>query len=201
MKIKEFVEKYQNVATDRLKESFVKDNLEFKEYIPFTIKDALATEIVKRSFFKYESVTDESGDVTQKLGNTIQVNSVSQYLFFCGVVVQQYTNLEVDLSEFYSDYDLLAQTGLLSVIMKLIPQDELNEFKMLCDMKKNDYVTNYYEIHGFISNQVERFGNLVGVSLKPLLNKIIDGVNNMDDEKIKKISNILDTKIVKFLKK
>ena len=35
MKIREFVEKYNAIATDRLKEDYLKDNLHIKTYLPF----------------------------------------------------------------------------------------------------------------------------------------------------------------------
>ena len=58
-------------------------------------------------------------------------------------------------------------------------------------------MTNQYETHSFISNQVERFGTLIGVTLKPVLEKISEQIENMSDEDVDKFTN----KVEKLLKR
>ena len=58
-------------------------------------------------------------------------------------------------------------------------------------------MTNQYETHSFISNQVERFGTLIGVTLKPVLEKISDQIESMDEKDIEKFAN----KFEKLLKR
>ena len=55
MKIKEFTEKYNTIATDRLKEDYLNDNLHIKTYLPFLTKVTLAekpTKVINLNIFK-----------------------------------------------------------------------------------------------------------------------------------------------------
>ena len=47
MTIKEFAEKYNAMATDRLKEDYLNDNLHIKTYLPFLTKMTLADKLAK----------------------------------------------------------------------------------------------------------------------------------------------------------
>ena len=174
MKIKEFTEKYNAMATDRLKEDYLNDNLHIKTYLPFLTKVTLADKLAK--------VTTLDKDT----GN-VNVKSDINYLLFCRMIVEQYTDLQVETEGFYEEYDLLNESGLLDKIMQMIPEKEINEFKMICDMKKSDLLQNKYENHAFISEQVTRFGELIGTILKPALDKISEQLENLSDEDIENI--------------
>ena len=67
----------------------------------------------------------------------------------------------------------------------------------MIDLKQRDEMTNQYETHSFISNQVERFGTLIGITLKPVLEKISEQIENMSDEDVEKFVN----KFEKLLKR
>ena len=178
-KIKEFCENYKNRATDKLKEDYLKDGLHIKTYLPFLTKITLADKLAK--------VTTLDKDT----GN-VNVKSDVNYLLFCRMIVEQYTDLQVETEGFYEEYDLLNESGLLDKIMQTIPEKEIAEFKMICDMKKSDLLQNKYENHVFIADQVDRFGTLIGVTLKPVLDKLATELENMDDSKIEKLSKVLE---------
>lgn len=179
MKIKDFVEKYSVIATERLKEDYINNNLHIKTYLPFLEKVTLADKLAK--------VTTLDKDT----GN-VNVKSDVNYLLFCRTIIEQYTDLQVETEGFYEEYDLLNEFGLLDKIMQKIPEKEIAEFKMICDMKKSDLLQNKYENHAFIADQVDRFGTLIGVTLKPVLDKLTTELENMDDEKITKLSKALE---------
>ena len=179
MTIKEFVEKYNAIATDRLKEDYLNNNLHIKTYLPFLTKVTLADKLAK--------VTTLDKDT----GN-VNVKSDVNYLLFCRMIVDQYTDLQVETEGFYEEYDLLNESGLLDKIMQMIPEKEIAEFNTICDMKRSDLLQNKYENHAFIADQVERFGTLIGVTLKPVLDKLATELENMDDSKIEKLSKALE---------
>lgn len=204
IKIKDFVTGYEKIATESLKDRYIKDNLEIKSYLPFLRKDALATVLAERTTYKYEPYTKENGTIGQKKTDVIRVNSTVQYLLFCRVVIENYTNLTVETEGFFEEYDLLKQSGLLDKLMvgteqvaPLIPTDEIGELRSLLELKQKDILFNQTEVHNYISGQVERFGTLIGVTLKPVLDKIAESIEKMDDKDIEKIGN----KIEKALKK
>ena len=184
MTIKEFAEKYNAMATDRLKEDYLNDNLHIKTYLPFLTKATLADKLAK--------VTTLDKDT----GN-VNVKSDVNYLLFCRMIVEQYTDLQVETEGFYEEYDLLNESGLLDKIMQMIPEKEISEFKMICDMKKTDLIQNKYESHAFISDQIERFGTLIGITLNPVLEKISEQIENMSEEDVEKFAN----KFEKLLKR
>ena len=189
MKIKDFVERYNAIATDRLKEDYLKDNLHIKTYLPFLRKDAIATVLVDRSTYKFEPYTKEDGTIGSKKTDEIKVNSVAQYLLFCRVVIENYTNLEVETDSFYEEYDALKQCGLLDKLMvgsenvpPMIPADEIGELRMLTDMKQKDEIFNHTEIHNYITEQINRFSNLANVISKPVMDIITERLENETNE-------------------
>ena len=178
MTIKEFTEKYSAIATDRLKEDYLKDNLHINTYLPFLTKVTLADNLAK--------VTTLDKDT----GN-INVKSDVNYLLFCRMIVEQYTDLQVETEGFYEEYDLLNESGLLDKIMQMIPEKEIAEFKMICDMKKDDIIFNQSTPKAFINQQIERITTIASVTLKPILEKLVDEFENLDDKKIEKFEKYL----------
>ena len=184
MKIKEFTEKYNTIATDRLKEDYLNDNLHIKTYLPFLTKVTLAD--------KLANVTTLDKDT----GN-VNVKSDVNYLLFCRTIIEQYTDLQVETEGFYEEYDLLNESGLLDKIMQMIPEKEVTEFKMICDMKKDDIIFNQSTPKAFINHQIERITNIASVTLKPVLDKLATELENMDEKDIEKFTN----KVEKLLKR
>ena len=184
MFIKEFVESYSNFATQNLKDDYLKDNLEITTYVPFVKKVTYAASLAQNTM------------IDKDTGN-VRVSSESNYLFFVRSIIELYTNLEIENKAFYDEYDLLNESGLLDKIMQMIPEKEIAEFKMICDMKKSDLLQNKYENHAFIASQVERFGTLIDITLKPVLEKISEQIENMSEEDVEKFTN----KFEKLLKR
>lgn len=184
MTIKEFAEKYNAMATDRLKEDYLKDNLHIKTYLPFLTKVTLADKLAKVTMLDKDT------------GN-VNVKSDVNYLLFCRTIIEQYTDLQVETEGFYEEYDLLNESGLLDKIMQMIPEKEIAEFNTICDMKRSDLLKNKYENHAFIADQVDRFGTLIGITLKPVLEKISEQIENMSEEDVEKFTN----KFEKLLKR
>ena len=187
MKIKDFVEKYSVIATDRLKEDYLKDNLHTNAYLPFLTKVTLADKLAK--------VTTLEKDT----GN-VNIKSDVNYLLFCRTIIEQYTDLQVETEGFYEEYDLLNESGLLDKIMQMIPEKEIAEFKMICDMKKDDIIFNQSTQKAFVNQQIERITNIASVTLKPVLDKLVTELENIDDEKISKIEKSFDRLLKKINK-
>ena len=189
MLIREFVEKYEAITTDRLKEDYIKDNLHIKTYLPFLKKDAIARVLVDRSTYKYENYTNEDGTIGSRKTDEIKVNSVAQYLLFCRVVIENYTDLEVETEGFFEEYDALKQSGLLDKLMvgsenipPLISMSELSELHTLVDMKQKDEIFNRTEIHNYVTEQIERFSALANVISKPVMDIIAEKLENETGE-------------------
>lgn len=203
--IKEFVEEY-NKRIPQLQEDYIKDNLVVTKYVPFVKKDALAQKLVDVSTYKYEDYTKEDGTIGRRKTDKIKVNSTVQYLLFCRTIIENYTNLTIETEGFFEEYDMLKSSGLLDKLMvstetrpSLIPMDEIAELRSLVSMKQSDTMTNYATPQAYISNQVERFGTLLSMTLKPVLNKIADSLNTMNEEDAEALAKRLE-EMVKRIK-
>lgn len=205
MKIKEFCKEYSN-RIDKLKGDYLKENLKITTYLPFIKKDALAQNIVNATTYKFEDYTKEDGTTGRRRTNQIQVNSTAQILLFYRVIIENYTDLEVETEGFYEEYDALNESGVLFELTadfeghpSLIPAKEISELRGMVDLKQRDIMTNQYEIHSYISNQIERITEVGSVVLKPVLDKLATELENMDDSKIEKFTNKVD-KLLKRVK-
>ena len=198
MKIKEFCKEYSN-RIDKLKGDYLKENLKITTYLPFIKKDALAQNIVNATTYKFEDYTKEDGTIGRRRTNQIQINSTAQMLLFYRVIIENYTDLEVETEGFYEEYDALNESGVLFELTadfeghpSLIPAKEISELRGMVDLKQRDIMTNQYEIHSYISNQIERITQVGSIVLKPVLDKLTTELENMDDSKIEKLSKALE---------
>lgn len=203
--IKEFCTQYKS-RVPQLQETYIEDNLVITPYVSFVRKNALADILVKRSTYEYENYTKEDGTFGSRPTDKIRVNSTVQYLLFCRLVIENYTNLTVETEGFFEEYDALKECGLLDKLMvstetrpSLIPMDEIAELRSLVSMKQSDVMTNYATPQAYISNQVERVSTILSVTLKPVLDKIATSIENMDEKDIEKFGNKLE-KMIKRVK-
>lgn len=179
--IKKFCEMYNKQATDNLKYKYLKDNLVITPYVPFVTKDALINNLVKTTMIDKET------------GN-IHANSSAEYLLLMRILIENYTNLTVETPGFYEEYDELKKSGLFDILLMgtdsadpLIPYAEIAEFKYLLGLKKQDYMTNYYEVHSFINEQVNKIKFLV----EPLVNVINKKVKDIPKEDLDKVVELV----------
>ena len=203
MKIKEFCKEYSN-RIDKLKGDYLKENIKITPYISFIKKDALAQNIVNATTYKFEDYTKEDGTTGRRRTNQIQVNSTAQMLLFYRVIIENYTDLEVETEGFYEEYDALNESGVLFELTadfeghpSLIPAREISELRGMIDLKQRDIMTNQYEIHSYISNQIERITQVGSIVLKPVLDKLATELENMDEKDVEKFTN----KVEKLLKR
>ena len=185
--IKTFCKEYSNRVNDTLKKQYIKDNLKITSYVPFVKKDALISNLLKATMIDKET-------------DNVKVNSSAEYLLMTRILIENYTNLTVETDGFYEEYDELKKSGLFNILLvgndttaPLIPIEEITEFKFLLSQKKADVMTNRYEIHSFIVEQVDKIKALGEATLTPL----VDVVSKKLDEIPKEDLN----KIVEFAKK
>ena len=203
MKLLEFVEKYNNMANNTLKEQLL-SKIKITPYVSIIKKDAYAQLIVNRTMFEQESY-DDNGVTKYRKTDKIRINSVAQYVQFCRAVIELYTDLEIEDGSFIKEYDALKSSGLLDILMvgsdkadPLIPMSELSEFKTILTMKQSDTQFNETTTQAFISKQIGRISDLANATLTPLVdvvNKKIDSLSNdelrkiLDDYKISSTTN------------
>lgn len=183
MTIKEFCERYNAIATKSLKDRFIDEKLKITSYVPFIKKDAIINNLLEITMKDKET------------GN-VKVNSSAEYLFMTRIFIEQYTNLTVETEGFYEEYDELKKSGLFDILLvgddttataPLIPYKEIAEFKFLLAQKKADYITNRYEIHSFITEQVDRLKALGEATLTPLMDAVSKKLDEIPKEDLDKV--------------
>lgn len=185
--IKDFCDVYRNRAS-QMKDSYIKENLVITPYVPFIKKDALADKLVDVSTYVFEDYTKEDGTIGRRKTDKIRVNSTIQYLLFCRLVIENYTNLTVETEGFFEEYDALKECGLLDKLIvstettpSLIPMDEIAELRSLISMKQSDIMTNYCEPHNYVNSLVERFGDIINVLAKPIMDKAMEQMSETEN--------------------
>lgn len=192
MKILEFVEKYNNMANNTLKEQLL-SKIKITPYVSIIKKDAYAQLIVNRTMFEQESY-DDNGVTKYRKTDKIRVNSVAQYVQFCRAVIELYTDLEIEDGSFIKEYDALKSSGLLDILMvgsdksdPLIPMSELSEFKTILTMKQSDTQFNETTTQAFISKQIGRISDLANAILTPLVDVVSKKLDEIQKEDLDKV--------------
>lgn len=196
IKIADLVKKLSNLS-DTAKIEYIKKNIKSESYVPWAEKVALATNIVNATTYDLEKKEDGTFSPT----NNIKVDSNNRFVLFVVRVIQRWTNIEIlenseNSENIMQDFDDLNRLGVIDIIMNpengIIPARELNEFNVVVENCYNDIWVNYSDPHNYIANQVERFGTLLGITLKPVLDKIATSIENLDEKDIEKFSNRLE---------
>lgn len=201
MKILEFVNGYKEITTDKAKENYFKKNVNIKTYLPILNKITIAERIADVVCFEYEKYITESGEEKSRSTMNVQVNTPVQYLLTCRAIVENYTDLEIEDTSFYKEFDALQENGIMDKILCTIPNDELKNFEAIVNMKREDILYNHGTVKGFISDKVERIAMISSTVLKPAMEKIATELQNMDDDKIMKLSDRFSKVMEKVMKK
>lgn len=195
MRLLEFVERYNNMANQQLKDRFVKEKIKITQYVSIIKKDAYAQLIVNKTTFEQEAY-DDNGKTKYRKTDKIRINSVAQYVQFCRAVIELYTDLEIDEDDkgFIKGYDALKSSGLLDILMvgsgktdPLIPMSELSEFKTILTMKQSDTQFNETTTQAFISKQIGRISDLANATLTPLMDVVSKKFDEIPKEDLDKV--------------
>lgn len=180
MTVKEFMKKYNALTNAELKKNYVVSVVK-NQYMPYENKVTICQKIVEATY--YITTKDKDGNERRKL----HVNSTAKYMLYCLNIVNTYTSIEINFKNSLEEFNLLNGSECLDLIFQHIPDREKQEFRKILDLVESDLMQNEYEIHAFISNQVERFGELTSATLSPLLKMLIEQVANLDEDKLDKI--------------
>lgn len=183
--VESFCEKYNGTNVEQTKKTLIEKVMN-PHYVSYEMKITICEKIIENSYYQN---TENNGIEVKRL----HINSPAKYMLYCLWLIKLYTNIEIDFSKSLKEFNLLNESGLLDVILNHIPEREFKEFRMILDMVENDVMQNEYETHAFISNQVERFGELTGRVLEPALNKLGEVLENMDEKTIDKMINKLNS--------
>jgi len=165
MTIKEFCENYKakkfmnTKQGDKERIEWLKKELEVKEYVPFSTKREIAEMVAAQNIAEVDGIK--------------KYDSISGYIALIAASIMAHTNLKFSTNPI-SDYDLLAESGLLPQIIAQFQgsHDEIDLLrKMVLEMELEDNCTNAL---------VGRFLNKISDVLDGVLEVIQDKFENFD---------------------
>ena len=116
-----------------------------------------------------------------------KVDSCKKYLLYVGALLNTYTNIKFDENDMLGDFNLLQRYGLVDVIISYIPEAQVAMFDSILNMKSNDLMTNYYEPHAFVREQVVKFAPLIHKWIENFLGAVERVVNEIDMNKVREV--------------
>lgn len=186
------VNEYNNKATESLKDNYLKDTLKIKEYIPYAKKVDFAKSIALVSLYKYVDTKNEKGEAIRVKTNEIEVKSHLSYLLFCRAIIEAYTNIKIENSDFY---DQLKVSGILNKLIigdethdPLVSIGEISEFRTICDMVQKDAIQNAKSPDMFAAKVIEQLFNR-GIDF---IMKSIDAASKVDPKQMQALSKALE---------
>ena len=162
--IKNFVNRYNKFNTITAKESYLKTAVKFVDYINFEVVEVLCDQILANSCI------DKNG--------TVKVNTCKKYLMYIYTIFDQYTNITVHSDKWMEEFNLLSKAGLIEAICQLMPENLITTLDSVLKMKSDDMITNYYEPHAFISNQVLKYAPMI----HGVIDRFLGGVEKISKE-------------------
>lgn len=166
IKLSFFMTKYKMKKTEEEKIEFIKEHIK-NEYVPFEKKADIAKAIVDNSYWRDEEFNGEKKKI-------LHVDSIANYMLKCIAIIDFYTDIERQKGDgkMLDDFNTLNESGIFDLVIQNIDQRELKEFNMILQMVQDDVIANECENHAFISQQVERFGKLIGAALSPVISQL-----------------------------
>lgn len=192
MKLSEFLKGYDEIATDKLKKDYLNQKIEVVDYIPFNKKLTLAKKLIDVTGFVTKRITDENGNEKVVVTAKIHQNSPARYLLINRILIEQYTNLEFENDQPDIEYDELRKRGLFDAILAMIPESDCDEFLNVVKLVEGDIAANELNPGAYISNQIEVFAKTFGTVALPVLEKLNNFIQNLNEEDIDRILNNLD---------
>ena len=175
IKLSAFLTAYKFRKSDDEKEEIIKKHI-LNEYVPFEKKADVAKAIVETSY--HQKIKDKYGNER----TVLHVDSVGKFMLTCMAMLDLFTDIERSKGDgkMLEEFNALNSLGIFDMIINNLDQRELKEFNMVLQLTSDDFMTNEYENHAFITEQVERFGELIGATLSPVLAQL-------DTDKIEEI--------------
>ena len=124
VQLDKFVMCYSRQANDVLKQKYFDNNVKLiREYIGVEEKKKIIENIIY----------DENGTLR---------SSIDRYIWFVLNIISNHTNINVNFSDIYTEFDLLNQNYLIEKIFLLIPEKQVNEFNKFLNMRYSDCTFN-----------------------------------------------------------
>lgn len=93
--------------------------------------------------------------------NNFYRKSAMQALLFTLMLIDIYTDIDIDFSNPANEYDTLEKDGHIEKIMQCIPKSEESQFRAILSMTQDDFIANERNITSFIEHKAETLVQLL----------------------------------------
>ena len=170
---KEFVKSLKNRSSDDARRVYLEGTLAIKEYERYEVVCTICDQIIAASYFTADG--------------QFKVDSCKKYLLYVSALLNTYTNIVMDKEDSLGDFNLLQKYGLVDVIISYIPEAQVAMFDSVLNMKSNDMMTNYYEPHAFVREQVVKFAPLIHAWVDNFLGAAEGVLEEVDMDKVREM--------------
>lgn len=183
MTVREFVEKYNSLQSDKTKENLI-DSIIKRHYAPILEKRVALDIVFKKCLYEKDGVK--------------YIDSFLVQIGLMQVILSLYTNLNTKHKEdkkdeedtVFTDYDLLMENGIYPIIMYKIGEIDIKELMNVYSSIEGTFI-NQQSFEAYLSKQITRFGELigrVGDSGMEALAKVLE-----DEEKMNSLTKTLES--------
>lgn len=176
--IKEFVEKFEKLSSDQLKENMIKSIIS-REYAPVLEKKVVLDAMFEKSLMEKDGI---------KYVDKFLLNINMTFAILCLYTTFQF---DKDGGVLFDDYDLLVKHNIFDIILMKIGKREISELTNIVNNIEETF-DNMHTFEAYIAGQITRFSTMAGIVTKSGYEQLNKTLN--DDKTMSKISeNITNT--------
>ncbi len=172
--VTEFVTRYNSLKSNDVREKYAESMIIKDKYVDYLVKQKYAQDIISISCL------DNKGH--------IKINSCKKYMMYINTLLTLYTNIEMSEKNCVAEFDMLDRENLIDTLLKYIPEEELGKFDTIMQMCYDDFMTNNYEIHAFITKTADDVINSMAAIVSPLVDEVMKDLNGLSAEEIKSLA-------------
>lgn len=172
--VTEFVTRYNSLKSNDVREKYAESMIIKDKYVDYLVKQKYAQDIISISCL------DNKGH--------IKINSCKKYMMYINTLLTLYTNIEMSEKNCVAEFDMLDRENLIDTLLKYIPEEELGKFDTIMQMCYDDFMTNNYEIHAFITKTADDVINRMTAMVSPLVDEVMKDLNGVSAEEIKSLA-------------
>lgn len=162
MTVKEFVDGYKNLSSDKVKSEKIKSILK-RNYCPIIEKRTVIETMLNKS-------------VGTKVNGMLFVDSCLFKINFTMAVLILYTNFEINTAEesAIDIYDLITEVSLLDGIFNALGENECEELLEIQNLVRKDFEFVNTSLYAFAATQMDRFAKVFGMFSGDAITKLLE---------------------------
>lgn len=183
MTVQEFVEGYEKLGADKLKNDYINKHIT-KKYMPYGEKVVMCKNIANITTHKKDTINGMSISYFCE-------NSIDRKMLFTLKLIEYYTDIQIEYNiNIFEQYDLLLSNKVLPIILDRIDKDEIKFLSNLLDLALDDIYTNECNITHWLDGKYNTMKNILSSMTQAFdeikdsdeLGKIIEKINLNSDE-------------------